>query len=125
MNEEPFAGAPDRRHFRPRFLPGRPGVEKVGFPAQNRLLHAGGKGARAPRMRKPKRLDQVREAIRMRHDSVRTEEAYVGWIKRFIFFHGKRHSPEMEDGTMQQGDVSTYVLTLAPGMRPPAPFMAA
>jgi integron integrase len=40
-------------------------------------------------------LDQVREAIRTRHYSVRTEEAYVSWIKRFIFFHGKRHPLEM------------------------------
>jgi len=31
----------------------------------------------------------------MRHYSVRTEEAYVGWIKRFILFHGKRHPLEM------------------------------
>jgi integron integrase len=44
---------------------------------------------------KPKLLDQVREAIRMRHYSVRTEEAYVSWIKRFILFHGKRHPLEM------------------------------
>jgi integron integrase len=44
---------------------------------------------------KPKRLDQVREAIRMRHYSIRTEEAYIGWIKRFILFHGKRHPLEM------------------------------
>jgi hypothetical protein len=40
---------------------------------------------------KPKLLDQVREAIRMRHFSPRTEETYVHWIKRFIFFHNKRH----------------------------------
>lgn len=40
---------------------------------------------------RPKLLDQVREAIRTRHYSLRTESAYVGWIKRFIFFHGKRH----------------------------------
>ena len=52
-------------------------------------------GARAPEARKPKLLDQVREAIRTRHYSLRTEEAYVGWIKRFIFFHGKRHPLEM------------------------------
>jgi hypothetical protein len=37
---------------------------------------------------KPKLLDQVRQAIRARHYSQRTEEAYVAWIKRFIFFHG-------------------------------------
>jgi len=44
---------------------------------------------------KPKLLDQVRDAIRTRHYSYRTEEAYVGWIKRFIFFHHKRHPAEM------------------------------
>jgi integrase len=44
---------------------------------------------------KRKRLDQVRDAIRTRHYSYRTEEAYVGWIKRFILFHGKRHPAEM------------------------------
>jgi len=44
---------------------------------------------------KPKLLDQVRDAIRTRHYSCRTEEAYVGWIKRFILFHDKRHPAEM------------------------------
>jgi site-specific recombinase XerD len=39
----------------------------------------------------PTLLDRVRHAIRLRHDSRRTEEAYVGWIRRFIVFHGKRH----------------------------------
>ena len=31
----------------------------------------------------------------MKHYSIHTEDAYVGWIKRFIFFHGKRHPREM------------------------------
>jgi len=44
---------------------------------------------------RPKLLDQVREAIRTRHYSYRTEEAYVGWIRRFILFHHKRHPAEM------------------------------
>jgi len=44
---------------------------------------------------KPKLLDQVRAAIRTRHYSGRTEQAYVGWIRRFILFHGKRHPAEM------------------------------
>src|SRR5215475_1397381 len=39
---------------------------------------------------KPKLLDQVRQAIRTRHYSYRTEKAYVHWIKRYIFFHNKR-----------------------------------
>ena len=44
----------------------------------------------------PKRLlDQVREAIRLRHYSIRTEQAYVTWIKQYIFFHDKRHPKEM------------------------------
>jgi len=44
---------------------------------------------------KPKLLDQVHQAIRTRHYSPRTEESYVHWIKRFIFFHNKRHPVEM------------------------------
>jgi integron integrase len=44
---------------------------------------------------KLKLLDQVRQAIRKRHYSDRTENVYVHWIKRFIFFHNKRHPIEM------------------------------
>jgi integron integrase len=43
----------------------------------------------------PRLLDRVRQAIRTRHYSYRTEEAYVGWIRRFILFHHKRHPAEM------------------------------
>ena len=43
----------------------------------------------------PRLLDRVRNAIRMRHYSIRTEEAYVGWIRRFILFHDKRHPAAM------------------------------
>ncbi|MBM3321294.1 MAG: integron integrase [Candidatus Eisenbacteria bacterium] len=43
----------------------------------------------------PRLLDQVREAIRARHYSRRTEKAYAGWIVRFIRFHGMRHPKEM------------------------------
>jgi integron integrase len=42
-------------------------------------------------------LDQVRNAIGVRHYSIRTEEAYLGWIKRFILFPGKRHPREMAE----------------------------
>jgi len=45
--------------------------------------------------RKPKLLDQVRLAIRTRHYSIRTEEAYMQWIRRFILFHRKPHPKEM------------------------------
>ncbi len=42
-------------------------------------------------------LDRVREALRARHYSIRTEEAYVGWIRRFILFNGMRHPKDMGD----------------------------
>lgn len=49
----------------------------------------------------PKLLDQVRARIRVKHYSIRTESQYVQWIKRYIYFHGKRHprdlgAPEVE-----------------------------
>ena len=40
-------------------------------------------------------LDLVRESIRARHYSLRTEQAYVHWVRRFILFHGKRHPKDM------------------------------
>ena len=40
-------------------------------------------------------IDDVREALRLRHYSARTEEAYAGWVRRFILFHNKRHPREM------------------------------
>lgn len=40
-------------------------------------------------------LEQVRERIRVKHYSLRTEDAYLQWIRRFILFHGKRHPREM------------------------------
>jgi len=43
----------------------------------------------------PRLLDQVRGEVRLRHYSIRTEEAYVDWVRRFILFHGKRHPREM------------------------------
>jgi integron integrase len=47
------------------------------------------------RSRQPRLLDRVRQACRLRHYSIRTETAYVEWIKRFILFHHKRHPLEM------------------------------
>src|SRR5437867_5968370 len=36
-------------------------------------------------------LGRLRAAVRARHYSPRTEESYVGWVKRFVVFHGRRH----------------------------------
>jgi integron integrase len=57
---------------------------------------------------KPRLLDLVREAIRKRHYSYRTEKQYVGWIRRFIHFHGLRHP-----ATMGATDVEAYLSHLA------------
>jgi len=43
----------------------------------------------------PKLLDQVRDKLRVKHYSIRTEQTYVEWIKRYIFFHDKRHPKEL------------------------------
>ena len=58
---------------------------------------------------RPRRLlDQVRDAVRVRHYSHRTEQAYVAWIKRFILFHDKRHPAEMGEA-----EVSGFLSALA------------
>ena len=46
-------------------------------------------------MPQPSLLDQVRAAVRLRHYSIRTEEAYVNVIRRFILYHNKRHPKQM------------------------------
>jgi len=46
-------------------------------------------------MSKKKLLDLVREQIRIRHYSMQTEKSYIGWIKRYIFFHQKKHPIDM------------------------------
>jgi integron integrase len=56
----------------------------------------------APRRDKPKLLDQVRDVIRRKHYSIRTEQAYIDWIKRFILYHDKRHPAEMAEEEVAQ-----------------------
>jgi hypothetical protein len=46
-------------------------------------------------MPQPKLLDQYRERLRLKHYSLRTEDAHLHWTRRFILFHGKRHPREM------------------------------
>ena len=57
---------------------------------------------------KPRLLDRVRQAIRTRHYSHRTEKAYVHWTKRFIFFHNKRHPVEMGEA-----EIARFLSSLA------------
>jgi hypothetical protein len=46
-------------------------------------------------MSQPKLLTRVRIALRTQHKSHRTEEAYLGWIRRYVHFHGLRHPSEL------------------------------
>jgi len=56
----------------------------------------------SPRPDKPKLLEQVRDVVRRRHYSIRTEQSYVDWIKRFILYHDKRHPREMAEDEVAQ-----------------------
>ena len=57
---------------------------------------------------KPKLLDRLREALCSRHYSRRTEQTYCHWVKRFIFFHNKRHP-----GEMAEPEINAYLTHLA------------
>jgi integron integrase len=56
----------------------------------------------------PRLLNRVRDKIRLKHYSIRTEQAYVDWIKRFIWFHGKRHP-----ATLGATEVEAFLTDLA------------
>jgi integron integrase len=56
----------------------------------------------------PRLLARVRAKIRLKHYSIRTEQAYVVWIKRFIWFHGKRHP-----ATLGAAEVEAFLTDLA------------
>jgi integron integrase len=58
--------------------------------------------------RPPRLLDCVRQEIRVRHYSIRTEDAYVDWVRRFVRFHGRRHPRELGPG-----DVAAFLTSLA------------
>lgn len=67
--------------------------------------------------RPPRLLEQLRERIRLKHYSVRTEQAYAAWPKRYILFHGKRHTAEMGKPVHIQGarpDWDIHFLHAAP-----------
>ena len=65
-----------------------------------------------PEPRKPKLLDQVRHRCRLRHLALSTEHAYVGWSRRFVLLHHKRHPLEMG-----ANEVSAFLTHLAVARR--------
>ena len=89
MPEAFSTSTPDAQQVRPRFVPVRSGLGNTHGPPPPSSPQRGVRTAPLLVAQKPKLLDQVRAAIRLRHYSLRTEEAYVHWIRRFIFFHDK------------------------------------
>jgi len=59
-------------------------------------------------VQKPKLLDSLREALRSRHYSRRTEQTYCHWVKRFIYFHNVRHPMDMAEP-----EINAYLTYLA------------
>jgi len=73
----------------------------------------------------PRLLEVVRERIRYRHFSYRTEQAYVGWIRRYIGFHGRRHpremgAPEIESSSITSPTNETLPRRRSAGIAQPA-----
>lgn len=60
-------------------------------------------------MEQPRLLDRVKSSLRLRHYSLRTQESYIQWIKRFILYHKKRHPNEM--GKIEVESFLTYLAT--------------
>ena len=80
-----LSGRPWRRsQARPRVRPGPEGTAPTQTASQ-------GPAESGPSAKRPRLFEQVREVMRSKHYSIRTEEAYLGWIRRFILFHGKQH----------------------------------
>jgi len=55
-----------------------------------------------------KLLDQMRDVLRLKHYAIRTETAYLDWVRRFILFHGKRHP-----ATLGAPDITAFLTHLA------------
>ena len=64
------------------------------------------------RLTAPKLLDQVRRTARLKHLSLRTERAYVGWVYRFVLHHGKQHP-----ATMGEREIRDFLSHLAVARR--------
>jgi hypothetical protein len=83
-------------------------VHNERFKFKNKVLFMNNQKQTSSGGRQPKLLDQVRYVIRAKHYSIRTEESYIQWIKRFILFHNKRHPEEMGEK-----EISQYLTYLA------------
>ena len=77
--------------------------ENEGYRGAGKDAGAGARSGRAPRL-----MDEVRRVLRLKHYSIRTEDAYVGWIVRFIRANGRRHPRDLG-----RREVEAFLSTLA------------
>ncbi len=77
----------------------------------------------APTPPRPGRLlDEVRRCLRLKHYSLRTEQAYIGWIRRFILANGKRHPRDMGRSEVERyGSEAEPCRYLQPSLEPVQP----
>lgn len=68
-------------------------------------------------MAEKKLLDQVRDYLRIKHYSYKTEKSYVAWIKRFILFHHKRHPRKMGEKEINEYLSQNWNRAQAPSRR--------
>ena len=62
-------------------------------------------------IQKPRLLDRLRDRIRLKHYSIRTEKAYLVWNRRFVLFHNKQHPRNL--GTKEVEQFLTYLVVNA------------
>lgn len=73
------------------------------YPLTQQLFGGAARAAEPSKRYQPHRLlDRVRDATRVGHLSHRTEQAYIGWIRRFILFHGKKHPAQMGSDAVRE-----------------------
>ena len=93
-----------------RFHPGRPAPQSWTTPST--AAPPALREAPPPEPPRSKLLDRVRRQIRLRHYSVRTEESYVAWIRRFVLYSGRRHP-----AGMGEREISQFLSSLAVGRK--------
>ena len=109
MEGKPITIAVDKQYTPLRLIPNHSGIANETPPVSHPSTWGTVQAGSMVDGRKPKLLDRVREAIRRRHYSLQTEKAYAHWIKRFIFFHKKRHPVEM--GETEIGQFLSHLAT--------------
>ena len=102
MEGKPIMIAADKQHAPLRLVPNRSGIANKTSSVSHHSTWGTVRAGSLVDGQKPKLLDQVRAAIRLRHYSLGTEDTYVHWTKRFIVFHGNRHPAEMGEQEIEQ-----------------------